>query len=83
MAKYIKDGTAQAALWNVPDIGYMSVYAVADIASKLVKTPVKAGSSFAGGTLGSRKAFIGDNGPEIILGPGIIFTPENVDSFKF
>jgi rhamnose transport system substrate-binding protein len=83
MAKYIKDGTAQAALWNVPDIGYMSVYAVANIASKLVKTPVKNGSSFSGGYLGSRKSFAGDNGPEIILGPGIIFTPENVDSFKF
>ena len=83
MAKYIKDGTAQAALWNVPDIGYMSVYAVANIASKIVKTPVKNGSSFSGGTLGSRKSFAGDNGPEIILGPGIIFTPENVDSFKF
>ena len=83
MAKYIKDGTAQAALWNVPDIGYMSVYAVANIASKIVKTPVKNGSSFSGGYLGSRKSFAGDNGPEIILGPGIIFTPENVDSFKF
>ena len=78
MKKYILAGQAQDIWWNVKDLGYLSYYAAAALATG--KITGKKGETFAAGRLGERT--IGDDG-EVILGPAVIVTPENVNSFAF
>jgi rhamnose transport system substrate-binding protein len=78
MKKYIVDGSAQDIWWNVQDLGYLTYYAAQAYAQG--KITGKKGDTFAAGRLGSYT--VGDNG-EVILGPAVTVTPENVDKFKF
>ena len=78
MKKYIVDGSAQDIWWNVQDLGYLTYYAAQAYAQG--KITGKKGETFAAGRLGNFT--IGENG-EVILGPAVIVTPENVDKFKF
>lgn len=78
MKKYILAGQAQDIWWNVKDLGYLTYYASAALATG--KITGKKGETFAAGRLGERT--IGDDG-EVILGPAVIVTPENVNSFAF
>jgi rhamnose transport system substrate-binding protein len=78
MKKYILDGSAQDIWWNVQDLGYLTYYAAQAYAQG--KITGKKGESFAAGRLGNFT--VGENG-EVILGPAVIVTPENVDKFKF
>ncbi|MBV9998749.1 MAG: rhamnose ABC transporter substrate-binding protein [Verrucomicrobia bacterium] len=78
MKKYILAGQAQDIWWNVKDLGYLSYYAAAALATG--KITGKKGETFTAGRLGERT--IGDDG-EILLGPAVIVTPENVNSFAF
>jgi len=78
MEKYILDGSAQDIWWNVQDLGYLTYYAAQAYAQG--KITWKKGETFAAGRLGNYT--VGDDG-EVILGPAVIVTPDNVDKFKF
>ncbi len=78
MKKYIVDGSAQDIWWNVQDLGYLTYCAAQAYAQG--KITGKKGETFDAGRLGNFT--IGENG-EVILGPAVIVTPENVDKFKF
>jgi len=78
MEKYILDGSAQDIWWNVQDLGYLTYYAAQAYAQG--KITGKKGETFAAGRLGNYT--VGDDG-EVILGPAVIVTPDNVDKFKF
>jgi rhamnose transport system substrate-binding protein len=56
----------------------LTYYAAAALANG--KITGKKGETFSAGRLGERT--IGDDG-EVILGPAVIVTPENVNSFAF
>lgn len=78
MKKYILDGSAQDIWWNVQDLGYLTYYAAQAYAQG--KITGKKGETFAAGRLGNYT--VGDDG-QVILGPAVIVTPENVGKFKF
>jgi rhamnose transport system substrate-binding protein len=79
MRGYVKSGCVKKfGLWNVNDLGYVSVYT----ANALVagKVSGKAGESYTAGTAGKRT--IGKNG--VVIGvPPFAFTKANIDQFKF
>jgi rhamnose transport system substrate-binding protein len=83
MREYITDGSgAQAALWDVPALGYLAVYAAADLASGLTTATV--GSPVPAGKLGDdRQVIEGALGPEVILGPALVFTESNIGDYDF
>ena len=76
--KYIKDGSVQDIWWKPYDLGYLTFYAAQALAQ--CKLSGKGGETFKAGRLGDYK--VGPKG-EVILGPALIVTPENVDQFKF
>jgi len=76
--KYIKDGSVQDIWWKPYDLGYLTFYAAQALAQ--CKLSGKEGETFKAGRLGDYK--VGPKG-EVILGPALIVTPENVDQFKF
>lgn len=75
---YINDGTVKGAvLWNPVDIGYAAIYiAKAQLDAELdpAKGVVKAGR------LGDLKFTSKD---EILLGPPLVFTKDNVGQYRF
>ena len=78
MRKYIKSGASQDIWWNVKDLGYLTYYAAQALAQ--CKITGKEGETFKAGRLGDYT--VGADG-EVVLGPAVIVTPENVDTFKF
>ena len=76
--KYIESGSVQDIWWNVKDLGYLTYYAAQALAA--CKISGKAGETFDAGRLGSYT--IGSDG-EVVLGPAVIVTPQNVGEFKF
>jgi rhamnose transport system substrate-binding protein len=76
--KYIENGSVQDIWWNVKDLGYLTYYAAQAVAA--CKITGKPGEKFDAGRLGSYT--VGENG-EVVLGPAIIVTPQNVNDFKF
>lgn len=78
MTKYIKAGQAEDIWWNVQDLGYLTYYAAQAYAQ--CKVTGKEGEGFEAGRLGAYK--VGADG-EVVLGPAVIVTPQNVDTFKF
>jgi rhamnose transport system substrate-binding protein len=78
MKKYILAGQAQDIWWNVKDLGYLTYYAAEALATD--KITGKKGDTFKAGRLGEYT--VGDDG-EVVLGPAVIVTPENVNSFAF
>ncbi len=78
LRKYIKAGDVQDVWWNVKDLGYLTYYAAQAVAQ--CKVTGKAGETFKAGRLGEFK--VGEKG-EVLLGPPVVVTPENVDSFAF
>jgi rhamnose transport system substrate-binding protein len=75
MRQYVKDGTVKTfLLWNPVDLGYLTVYA----AKRLVDNG-KLPEPFDAGRLGNIKI----QGTQILLGPPIRFTKENVSQFDF
>ncbi len=92
MSTYIKDGSgAQASLWDVENFGYVSVQVANSIRNGKVKTTkgtvFKSGKTDKG--LKSRTVIDQVNaagqktGTEIVLGPAVVFTKDNVDQFNF
>jgi rhamnose transport system substrate-binding protein len=78
MKKYIKAGQAQDIWWNVQDLGYLTYYVAQAYAQ--CKLTGKEGETFKAGRLGDYTVGVGG---EVVLGPAVIVTPDNVDSFKF
>jgi rhamnose transport system substrate-binding protein len=78
MKKYIEAGQSQDIWWNVQDLGYLTYYAAQALAQ--CKITGAEGETFTAGRLGEYT--IGANG-EVVLGPAVIVTPENVGDFKF
>ena len=78
LRKYIKAGDVQDVWWNVKDLGYLTYYAAQAVAQ--CKVTGKPGETFKVGRLGDFT--VGDNG-QVLLGPPVVVTPENVDSFAF
>jgi rhamnose transport system substrate-binding protein len=76
--KYIQDGSVQDIWWNVKDLGYLTYYAAQALAE--CRITGKEGEKFRAGRLGEYT--IGADG-EVVLGPAVIVTPDNVDTFKF
>ncbi len=74
---YVKAGVTQAViLWNVEQLGYLSVMAGAAVAKGEL---VPGAKEFTAGKLG-KIAVEGDN---IVLGKPFVFTKENIDQFDF
>ena len=69
-------------LWNESDLGYLSAYVAHNVlAGKLTG---KIGKSFKAGKLGTFKVVVSDgNKPVVVLGPPLVFTPQNIDKFHF
>ena len=74
---YVHEGVVQTVmLWNTADLGYLTVYAGA----LMVQGKLAPGAqSLEAGRLGT----VAIRGSEIILGPPLFFTKENIDKFDF
>lgn len=78
MRQYIKSSAVKKfVLWNPVDLGYLTVHAAVACA----KGELKPGESnvIQAGRLGSVQI----SGDQILLGPPLIFTVENIDHFQF
>ena len=79
MRAYVKSGASpEFALWNVPNLGYLSIYALDAIASGKIKG--NPGDTFTAGKLGSYT--IASDGT-VLLGPPTIFNKDNIDQFNY
>jgi rhamnose transport system substrate-binding protein len=75
--RYVHEGvTDTVILWNTEDLGYLTVYAAAQLAEGKLKPGAK---SITAGSLGEFE-IQGDN---ILLGKPYLFTKENIDRFDF
>jgi len=83
MRKYVKAGCAGAfALWNEQDLGYLATYVAHYVLTG--KLTGKVGQTFKAGKLGKRKVVVSDgNKPVVVLGPPLVFTPQNIDKYHF
>ena len=74
---YVHEGVVQTVmLWNTADLGYLTVYAGALMAQNKL---APGAASVEAGRLGK----IEIRGSEVILGPPLLFTKENIDKFDF
>jgi rhamnose transport system permease protein len=74
---YVHEGVVQTVmLWNTADLGYLTVYAGALLARGVL---APGATSIDAGRLGA----IAIRGSEVILGPPLLFTKENIDKFDF
>jgi ABC-type sugar transport system substrate-binding protein len=74
---YVKEGVTQAViLWNLDDLGYLTLKATAAVATGALKPGA---TEFDAGRLGKLKV----EGDNILLGQPIVFTKENIDQFDF
>jgi len=83
MRKYVKAGCAgNFALWNEQDLGYLATYVAHYVlAGKLTG---KIGETFKAGHLGTYKVQVSDgNKPVVVLGPPLVFTPQNIDKYHY
>jgi rhamnose transport system substrate-binding protein len=74
---YVHEGVVQTVmLWNTADLGYLTVYAGTLMAQNKL---APGATSIDAGRLGT----IGIRGSEVILGPPLLFTKDNIDKFDF
>ncbi len=74
---YVHEGVVQTVmLWNTADLGYLTVHAGAQMAQNRL---APGATSLEAGRLGT----IDIRGSEVILGPPLLFTKENIDKFDF
>ena len=77
MKPYIKSGVVEKfALWNTVDLGYLAVY----VANAQVEGNLPKSGTFKAGRLGEVKMLAPD---EVLLGPPVVFSKENIDQYDF
>ncbi len=77
MKKFVHNGTVKSVvLWNTVDLGYLTVYVGEALATGKL---TEGATSFSAGRLGEKK-IEGDN---VLLGPIIVFTKDNIDDYDF
>lgn len=75
--RYVKEGvTPSVVLWNVGDLGYLTIQAAAAVAKGELK---QGDAAFKAGRLGELKI----DGSDIVLGKPFVFTKDNIDQFDF
>src|SRR3712207_4777851 len=77
MKPYVNSGVVKEFVpWNPVDLGYLAVYvAIAQVEGTLPKS-----GTFKAGRLGEVKMLAED---EVLLGPPIVFSKENIDQYDF
>jgi len=77
MKEYVLDGTVKKfVLWNVPDLGYLTVHAaVAAVKGELTE----GATEFNTGRITTSRI----EGSEIILGDPLVFTKDNIENFDY
>jgi rhamnose transport system substrate-binding protein len=79
LRKFVQDGTMTSfALWDPAGLGYLATYAAVALCSGQITG--KQGEKFTAGDLGEYT--IGASG-EIVLGPPIVFTKDNIGKYDF
>ena len=76
---YVKSGTVNKfVLWNPVDLGYLAVH----VANRQIngEMPSKKGAKFKAGRLGEVEMIAPD---EVLLGPPLVFTKDNIDKYDF
>jgi rhamnose transport system substrate-binding protein len=77
MKPYIESGAVKEfVLWNPVDLGYLAVY----VANAQVDGNLPKSGTFKAGRLGKVKMLAED---EVLLGPPIVFSEENIDQYDF
>ena len=77
MKPYIESGAVKEfVLWNPVDLGYLAVY----VADAQVEGNLPKSGTFKAGRLGKVKLLAED---EVLLGPPIVFSKENIDQYDF
>lgn len=75
MKQFVEDGTVKVfLLWNPVDLGYLTVQAAKQVASG-----AKLGDSIKAGRLNDVKV----SGTQVLLGPPMRFTKDNINQFEF
>jgi rhamnose transport system substrate-binding protein len=77
MKDYMKEGVVNKfVLWNPIDLGYLAVY----VANAQVEGNLPKSGTFKAGRLGEVKMLAPD---EVLLGPPLVFTKDNIDKYNF
>jgi rhamnose transport system substrate-binding protein len=77
MKPYIESGAVETfVLWNAIDLGYLAVH----VANAQVEGNLPKSGTFKAGRLGQVKMLAED---EVLLGPPIVFSKENIDQYDF
>jgi rhamnose transport system substrate-binding protein len=79
MKPYVERGTVEKfVLWNPIDLGYLAVH----VANRQINgnMPSEKGATFKAGRLGEVKMIAAD---EVLLGPPLVFSKENIDQYDF
>ena len=77
MKPYLESGAVEKfVLWNPIDLGYLAVH----VANAQVEGNLPKSGTFKAGRLGEVEMIAED---EVLLGPPLVFTPENIDQYNF
>lgn len=77
MREFVREGTVKTViLWNPIDLGYLTVYVAKAVAEGTLKPGV---TEIEAGRLGKVKV----EGDQVLLGPPMKFTRENIDQYDF
>ena len=77
MKPYLESGAVEEfVLWNPIDLGYLAVH----VANAQLEGNLPESGTFEAGRLGKVKLLAED---EVLLGPPLVFTPENIDKYNF
>ncbi len=79
MKPYLESGAVEKfVLWNPVDLGYLAVH----VANRQIEgnLPSEEGATFEAGRLGEVEMIAPD---EVLLGPPLVFTKENIDEYDF
>jgi rhamnose transport system substrate-binding protein len=77
MKPYLESGAVEKfVLWNPVDLGYLAVH----VANAQLEGNLPKSGTFEAGRLGEVEMIAED---EVLLGPPLVFTPENIDKYNF
>jgi rhamnose transport system substrate-binding protein len=77
MKPYLESGVVEKfALWNTVDLGYLAVH----VANAQIEGNLPKSGTFKAGRLGEVEMLAED---EVLLGPPLVFTQENIDEYNF